>query len=562
MAARCTLYRVLLCFLVVGSAPSGCGGVGPLLDDDDSVGNDDDSVGNDDDSSSPPDCPDPWTSGQEPRLQLRTAEAGFTEPLEQMGDDTVGNVSLIVADLNGDQELDVVGVTHFQEPFVYSGDGEGGFVAQDFAIDLSTVPPPTWEEGPQNPGKWSLAVVDLNGDELPELLLAGAGYSGTFIARLNNLGGFNFGQPEVLYESALPYRLIGGVAVADLNQDGWLDMVLPMAWIGEVFQMEEIGHPVLLGKSDGSYELFSEVRTTDGGDTQSLSLADFDGDGRIDVLVPPDALQGYGLYRNVASGNDAGMELVEIAEEVGLGPGVEVNGMGTDVTDLNGDGLLDFVVTDLGPPRLLMSSPGGFIDSGAALGLQPAKPAGNWAAIGWSADWADLNNDGWVDLVHASGREEPEDFDGYPDLVWEQRPDGVFEDRSSHWGFTSTWDHYGQAVADVNGDGFLDIVTGGIGETLQLYLNRCDEASWISVELAGSPGNSWALGARVEVEMPDGRHLVRQIQGLRSMGQGPPRAHFGLGDLDGEVRMTVRWPDDGQVVTYELATRAHHRLAR
>ena len=78
-------------------------------------------------------------------------------------------------------------------------------------------------------------------------------------------------------------------------------------------------------------------------------------------------------------------------------------------------------------------------------------------------------------------------------------------------------------------------------------MNRCSDGGWLTVRAVGAPGNPLGLGARVTVTGE--RTRVREIQGQRALGQGPARAHFGLGDED-VVDVEVRWTD-GAVMTLE-----------
>jgi hypothetical protein len=103
----------------------------------------------------------------------------------------------------------------------------------------------------------------------------------------------------------------------------------------------------------------------------------------------------------------------------------------------------------------------------------------------------------------------------------------------------------------VDGDGFQDLIVAAYGAPVQLFMNTCSDGTWLTVRATGAPGNPQGLGARIVVE--GDRTRIREIHGQRALGQGPARAHFGLGDLD-SVGVKVRWPDGTQVELRDVPT--------
>ena len=110
----------------------------------------------------------------------------------------------------------------------------------------------------------------------------------------------------------------------------------------------------------------------------------------------------------------------------------------------------------------------------------------------------------------------------------------------------------GFSQPDVDGDGAQDILVAGYAAPAQLFVNQPSPGAWLTVKAVGAPGNPRGLGARVQL---DGERLrIREIDGQHALGQGPARAHFGLGDVD-NVDVTVRWPDGSQVELLGVETR-------
>jgi hypothetical protein len=249
---------------------------------------------------------------------------------------------------------------------------------------------------------------------------------------------------------------------------------------------------------------------------------------------------------------------VLVDEAAARGAALEMAAMGIDSADINGDGLLDYCISDIGPPRCLLSdSFGSFIESSLALGITPAEWIGLEGTVGWSLELVDLENDGILDLVQVSGPDTGAAMDGnmdFPDLIWQGQADGSYEDRSESLGFADLHPHYGLAAADLDGDGSLDLVTSGPGDRPRVYMNSCRSRSWLEVQLVGTAGNSEGFGARVEVSA-GGTTRVRELYNLRAQGQSPARLHFGLGEAEQIDSITVRWPDGESTTTDSAMSR-------
>ena len=108
-------------------------------------------------------------------------------------------------------------------------------------------------------------------------------------------------------------------------------------------------------------------------------------------------------------------------------------------------------------------------------------------------------------------------------------------------------DGRGAAVADLDGNGGLDLVINNNAGTPTVYLNRVPNAGhWLALDLEGTFTNRNAVGARVVLEA-GGRQQVRQVEaGSGYASQHPTTVHFGLGRAQTVDRLRITWPD-GQV---------------
>lgn len=112
-------------------------------------------------------------------------------------------------------------------------------------------------------------------------------------------------------------------------------------------------------------------------------------------------------------------------------------------------------------------------------------------------------------------------------------------------GSDSLPDARGVAVADLNGDGALDLVIHNHHHAPTIYLNRLAPRRWLVVDLEGAGLNRDAVGAVVRLDLGD-RTLTRVVTaGSGYASQSPFPVHFGLGDVEEDAvqALEVTWPD-------------------
>ena len=464
-------------------------------------------------------CAAPFT-GWRDRFTFAADTLGLTTPVATL-DPNQGSVA--ADDIDGDGDVDLLYTTSEDAAFtVFRNDGGQFTLAQ--VLDAT------------DPPFGALALADRTGDGLPEAWLANA--SGLFV--YPNLGS-SFGLPVRLMEQPFDdWFRVQTFSVGDADGDGDLDVAFLQA--ENVADLPEPGEPpptTFVGTSDRLLLLDGDTLSGDielASDQGTLVLVglftDRDGDGDQDLLVPSDRDLPTNLWRN-----DGGVFTEEAAA---LSVDLRVEGMGIDTADLNEDGRLDYCITDTGPPVCIVATDNGYVEEGVARGLEPALPGLANATVGWSIEMLDFDNDGWLDVLQASGPEGGSQ-EAYADLLWAGGPGNTFEDVTIETPFGDPRAHFGAASADFDGDGSLDWVTVGHGEPPRLFTNRCGGA-WLRVRLRGLSANRQGFGARAEVRFGD-RLLVQELQGLRGQGQRPSWFRFGLGDAEVADSVRIIWPD-------------------
>lgn len=483
----------------------------------------------------PPGCADP-TSGFV-RLEQVTGERGL-DPLPVAGPSTIAAGTTIVAmDGDADGDIDVFFPRAMGSIQAFENDGAGHFTAVE--------QPEVGLGGSGLAG--AITLVDLDGDRLPDLVAEDRG--GISVAR--NQGGLVFGPSRVLFPAGSG-PVVVTLVVGDVDGDGDFDVLLPRnSAPGLPPSDPEAGTTDLLFLGDGDLlgegELSAPIQfETASGRGMSLvaSITDFDRDGDKDLFLISDLGHG-GAPPSALFVNDGGPPGGWVDRAPELGADLQISGMGVDAIDLNQDGRLDYCISDVGPPKCLLSFEGGFIEAAASLGLLPPALPNGRVFSGWSTDFVDLDNDGWEDVAMAAappgGPDLFNEFPVEPDALWQGSEDG-FTERAAELGFDDEAYHWGLVSADLDGDGWPELMVQGKDGSFELWWNRCGDEGWLDVELLGPPENTFGFGAIVEVDVGE-RTRLREVQGLRSQGQGPGRLHFGLGERDSVEAIRVFWPD-------------------
>ncbi|MBM3784090.1 MAG: CRTAC1 family protein [Acidobacteria bacterium] len=300
---------------------------------------------------------------------------------------------------------------------------------------------------------------------------------------------------------------------------------------------------------DGTFTDVSEtsgILKTPGTYGLGVTVADFDDDGYPDIYVANDSTSST-LYRN---NRDGTFSDVAIESGVAYSPdGKPQAGMGVGVADYDNDGRFDIVKTNFAGDTSSLyrnAGEGAFEDQTFQAGLGRVT-----RFLGWGAAFVDIDNDGWRDVVLCNGHVYPEVGDSAEESGYRQRKvvyrnlaNGKFQEVSGQLGpgIAEKVPGRGMAVGDFDNDGSLDLLVNCINAPPQLL--RCEReaaGNWLKIKCIGTKSNRTGIGARVYCTAG----ALRQTDEVRSGGsylsQSDLRIHFGLAG-ETAASIEVRWP--------------------
>jgi hypothetical protein len=525
-----------------------------------------------------------------------------------------------VADFNGDglQDLFFSGNTVPHKLFLNTG----GFSFRDITTEAGVSGNGTWSTG--------VSIADVNGDGLPDIYVCHSGKydkEGLLANELYINKGLRNGVPH-FEEKAKQYGLDAPgtqstqAAFFDYDRDGDLDMFLlnhsnhtynPYLNTRKVRATPHSGFGNRLfrndRRADGTMN-FTDVTQASGIINNALNfglsvtISDMNADGWPDIYTTSDYTEQDCFYVN--NGNGTFRQALQQSFTH-----ISKYSMGADIADYNNDGKPDVVTLDMLPQdnyrQKLLKGPDEYdayhllLDSGYyhqqmrnmlhlnsgldATGNVRFREIGQLAGIS-NTDWswapllADLDNDGWKDLIVTNGylRDFTDlDFLKYTvantqleeaakgnlnfrtyDLVkkmpsnkltnylFKNNGDLTFSDKSAEWGFTAPSVSNAAVYADLDNDGDLDLVIGNNNEPVMLYRNNAKEQlknQFIKLELKGQGANTAALGAKVWLYAGGKTQYAEQYPVRGYQSSVAPVILFGLGAHQQADSLVVQWPD-------------------
>ena len=456
------------------------------------------------------------------RLYRHNADGTFTDVTAEAGvGDTHYGMGLAAGDYDNDGDPDLF-VTNFGPNVLYRNNGDGTFtdVTATAGVDGGAE---TWST--------SCAWVDVDADGLLDLYVA----------------------------NYLDYKVDHGIPC---SQEGIRTVCTPK---------EFRAVPDVLYHNNGDGTFTDETRArglwSDMGKGLGVVVRDYDADGDVDIYVANDTTQNL-LFRNDGEGR-----FTEVSLFSGVGfneDGVPESGMGVAFGDVDGDGDPDLFVTNFqNETNTLYVNMGRsfFIDRTFAAGLGTSS----LLYLGFGAGFADVDNDGDLDLFAANGHVAPliEQIDetakyAQTNQLWFNDGKGNFTDRASEAGpaFRIARVSRAAAFADYDSDGDTDVLVVNNAGAASLYRNDGGAAAgnWFGLDIRLAGSNRPAVGTRVTVQVGE-RTIVRCVHVEGSyLAQNDPRVLIGLGAAARPDRVTLDWPGGGRMEVPAVRMGAYTRV--
>jgi hypothetical protein len=297
-----------------------------------------------------------WNSGGIGTISVYTGtgNGGFgTEKIYSTG---LGPQSLVIADVNADNKLDIVVANSGSKSIsVLTNTGSG--ILSD-AVNFPT--------GIPNAGPVSIATADFNLDGFTDICVANYSVTGTITVFSNN-GFGDFSNKTIYNVGSIPFCITTG----DVNNDGKIDIVVANSASNNV--------GVLTNTGNG----FSSQKTyATGSNPSGVSLGDLNNDGFLDMAVINNFSNTVGVYLNTNTGTFTN----QVIHSIGSYPA------SVAISDINGDGFNDLAVVNRGSNNLQILTNSGV----ATFSNLTTFPAGTYA---FNIGIADLNIDGKPDLI-------------------------------------------------------------------------------------------------------------------------------------------------------------------
>ncbi len=430
------------------------------------------------------------------------------------------------------------------------------------------------------------AAGDYDGDGLVDLFVTGV--DGTILYRNRGEGRF---EDVTAAAGAQVSGWSTSAIFVDLDEDGDLDLYVaryldyhprdnPPCYASGVHNyctphdFPPLPDVVLLNDGAGRFGVAGMDRFGSKLDGMGLMVgaADLDADGHVDVYVANDEVPNFLL---MGQGKGRFEERALMAGVAVGSSGMAEAGMGVDIGDVDGDGLLDLVVANFAAQPVNY-----YRNLGRGLFAEQSAPAGifkaTFAPLNFGIRLFDADNDGDSDLFVCNGHIWDTVATFQPGIEFPQqntllrnRGDGHFEDLSSRSGagLLLRRPSRGLASADFDRDGDIDLLYTNQDTPAVLLRNDGGNAlPWLQVRLHGLAPNTAAIGARVELHQGEAVQVREVTGGGGYQSSSDPLLHFGLGSKGAPDRVVVRWPAPARGTTVlrepQPSTLVHGRQAK
>jgi hypothetical protein len=476
-------------------------------------------------------------------LDYTTTSAGKIAVYEANGS------GLAIGDLDGDGRLDIVMANLDGPNAILWNQGDFRFRREDLSFGTSR----------------AAAIVDVDADGKPDIVFTRRFAKPTLLHNTGQSGAARFAVGPLPGINNPFYSMTWG----DLDGNGKLDLIAGsydtelLKQAGPIFQQQGGGVGVFIYRQQGG--TFEAQRLANAADALAIALPDLDGDGRPDIVVGNDFNRPDYAWVQPKGTWQLATPFAYTSE----------NTMSLDVGDIDNNGRPEIFATDMKPvnkdldtmarwlPMMkLMTKPLTSLDPQHVENtLQVSDGNGHWSnqayermidssGWSWSGKFGDLDNDGFLDMYVVNGMIAAGLFDHLPNhelvepnMAFQNDGRGAFTP-AANWGLGSLASGRGMSMADLNGDGKLDIVVNSLQSPAQIFENRLCGGVGLEADLFWPQSqNTRAIGAQLALHTSAGTFYrdVRAVSGYLS--GDAPQIHFGVPQGAIAQRLEIRWPD-------------------
>jgi hypothetical protein len=532
------------------------------------------------DSQSPaPQGPD-WIKGEFKEL-LRTGGGLPQLSIYPGNDEFVPQLTTgLMADITGDNIPEIIVSTVEHDVYEIAGSMKIGHLVFSYDPDTETLKVLNQDKFPE--GRIVLAE-DLDGDTYVDLvfsnttpneIVAWGGGAGQFNKATSLVDGALLPDQQGNPDPNYPGDMGNDHVLDDVDSDGWLDIVTsgfcgrPQArpflrtgprrftydedlfdflphgsvWSLHMMRLEQGEHLLMMPGEDG--------KSCDNHHVFFLKT-----DGQTD--------KGHPMFVEF----DPLPTAMDLPEEIKFGPRM-ASPMGLTIGDLNGDELLDIVISQ-DPHRSILAGTGAWPleEVSAESGLFMIPSDQGLPMLAWGMALLDLDSDGRADIVSVHGDDDPrfllESKRVGPQHTTAHWNAGGFKfvDISSQLNIDRRGNWRALSVGDLDRDNKPDLLIGGLGEMPQVLLNRIETPyNELSIRLQGTTSNHLGIGAHIRVQALEDSSVQTFYMGSvgSPVAQSQARVFVGLGSATKAHRVEVLWPSGVLQRVQELDSGTFH----